>query len=229
MLPGSIFFLLTIYLFRESSKHQLNSFGRLRAALFWSSVSRHHGRMNSNRTTTTTAASASVRINRMIDCRLGCEEMGNRSGDSLPSSSSCSDSDSTEQQGRLHFGSFYLRLGAVAFGLGSMVYSGLEFGQFFELESKEQCYSFLYGFTPTSHMLFTFFQLYFIFMNSKSLIAKHRYLGKLVRQLFSFHKTFILIAMRSPRCLQTQGSFHLLNVCVFFVAIIKIVCSFSFH
>lgn len=80
-------------------------------------------------------------------------------------------------RGPLHFGSFYLRLGAVAFGIGSMIYSGLEFGQFFELESKEHCYSFLYGATPTAHMAFTFFQLYFIFMNSRALISKHNVLG----------------------------------------------------
>lgn len=35
---------------------------------------------------------------------------------------------------RTHFGSFYLRIGAVAFGIGSMIYSGLEFGQYFELD-----------------------------------------------------------------------------------------------
>lgn len=34
------------------------------------------------------------------------------------------------------FGSFYLRVGAVAFGIGSMVYSGLEFGQYFELKGE---------------------------------------------------------------------------------------------
>lgn len=78
----------------------------------------------------------------------------------------------------VHFGSFYLRLGAVAFGIGSMIYSGLEFGQFFELESKEHCYSFLYGFTPSSHMAFTFFQLYFIFMNSRMFISRHNLLGE---------------------------------------------------
>lgn len=37
---------------------------------------------------------------------------------------------------KLRLGSFYLRLGAVAFGIGSMVYSGLEFGQYFELSGK---------------------------------------------------------------------------------------------
>lgn len=31
---------------------------------------------------------------------------------------------------------------------------------------------------PTSHVCFTFFQLYFIFMNSKSLIVKHRYFAR---------------------------------------------------
>lgn len=34
-------------------------------------------------------------------------------------------------------GSFYLRVGAIAFGIGSMVYSGLEFGQYFELKGNK--------------------------------------------------------------------------------------------
>lgn len=36
-----------------------------------------------------------------------------------------------------HFGSFYLRIGAIAFGIGTMVYSGLELGQYFELSSGD--------------------------------------------------------------------------------------------
>lgn len=39
-----------------------------------------------------------------------------------------------------HFGSFYLRVGAISFGIGTMVYSGLEFGQFFELNRKKQLF-----------------------------------------------------------------------------------------
>lgn len=35
------------------------------------------------------------------------------------------------------FGSFYLRTGAIAFGIGNMVYSGLELGQYFELQGNE--------------------------------------------------------------------------------------------
>jgi len=39
---------------------------------------------------------------------------------------------------RVHqFGSFYLRIGAMAFGIGTMVYSGLEMGQYFELKSGD--------------------------------------------------------------------------------------------
>jgi len=79
---------------------------------------------------------------------------------------------------QLQRGSFYLRLGAVAFGIGSMIYSGLEFAQFFELESKEHCYNFLYGFTPGSHVAFTFIQLYFIFMNSRVIVSRHKLIGK---------------------------------------------------
>ncbi|GBM03375.1 Proton channel OtopLc [Araneus ventricosus] len=77
-----------------------------------------------------------------------------------------------------HCGSFYLRLGAVAFGIGSMIYSGLEFGQFFELEVESHCYNILYALTPSSRMAFTFIQLYFIFLNSRMAISKYRTLAR---------------------------------------------------
>lgn len=98
------------------------------------------------------------------------------------SSSDSSDSDSYDfdPSQQLQCGSFYLRVGAVAFGVGSMIYSGLEFGQFFEIDSKEHCYSLIYGLTPGSHMMFTFVQLYFIFMNSRVLIARHKLIGMFV-------------------------------------------------
>ncbi len=93
------------------------------------------------------------------------------------STDSSGDEFSNEGQ-KLQCGSFYLRLGAVAFGIGSMIYSGLEFAQFFELEMKEHCYNFLYGFTPGSHVAFTFIQLYFIFMNSRVIIGRHKLISK---------------------------------------------------
>ncbi|KAL3213244.1 hypothetical protein MRX96_035585 [Rhipicephalus microplus] len=59
-----------------------------------------------------------------------------------------------------------------AFGTGSMIYSGLEFGQFFEMESDSKCYNILFSLTPATRMAFTFFQLYFIFINSRVAINK---------------------------------------------------------
>lgn len=44
---------------------------------------------------------------------------------------------STHSRSAAGFGSFYLRVGAIAFGIGAMVYSGLEFGQYFETKCKE--------------------------------------------------------------------------------------------
>jgi hypothetical protein len=36
-----------------------------------------------------------------------------------------------------HFGSFYLRIGAIFFGIGTLVYSGLELVHYFELKSND--------------------------------------------------------------------------------------------
>lgn len=96
--------------------------------------------------------------------------------------SSCSLSTNSNHKKRVndgpHCGSFYLRLGAVAFGIGSMIYSGLEFGQFFELKKKSHCYNILYGLTPSTRMAFTFIQLYFIFLNSRMAINKFKTLAR---------------------------------------------------
>lgn len=47
-------------------------------------------------------------------------------------------SDYTVKKRTVHFGSFYLRVGAISFGIGTMVYSGLEFGQYFEM-NRNHC------------------------------------------------------------------------------------------
>lgn len=54
-----------------------------------------------------------------------------------------------------------------AFGLGTMVYNGLEFGTFFEVPPTSPCYQILQGVNPLLQMIFTFMQMYFIFMNSR--------------------------------------------------------------
>lgn len=66
-----------------------------------------------------------------------------------------------------HYGSFYLRMGAVAFGIGSMIYSGLEFGQYFELEQNTKCHNIMLALTPATRMAFIFIQMYFIFLNNE--------------------------------------------------------------
>lgn len=53
--------------------------------------------------------------------------------------------------------SFYLRLGAVAFGIGSVIHNGLEFGQFIEMKHSTQCYVDLaIILRPIIQLIFTF-------------------------------------------------------------------------
>ncbi|XP_018025126.1 uncharacterized protein LOC108680745 isoform X2 [Hyalella azteca] len=70
--------------------------------------------------------------------------------------------------------SMYLKMGAMVFGIGSMIYSGLEVGQYFDLKATAECADLLMVVSPLSRMLFTFIQMYFIFLNSRVAINKHR-------------------------------------------------------
>ncbi|KAL4703415.1 hypothetical protein ACJJTC_011204 [Scirpophaga incertulas] len=65
------------------------------------------------------------------------------------------------------YGSFYLRLGAIAFGIGSMVHSGLEFGEYFEM--TYHCRSVLSAATPALRMALTLAQMQFIFLTNKDI------------------------------------------------------------
>jgi len=53
-----------------------------------------------------------------------------------------------------------------------MVYNGLEFGAFFEVPPTSPCYQILQGVNPVLQMIFTFMQMYFIFMNSRVRISE---------------------------------------------------------
>ena len=46
-----------------------------------------------------------------------------------------------------------------AFGIGSMIYSGLEFAQYFESDPGSNCYNVLMAVTPATRMIFTFIQM----------------------------------------------------------------------
>lgn len=46
-----------------------------------------------------------------------------------------------------------------------MIYSGLEIGQYFELERNTKCHNVLVAVTPATRMAFIFIQMCFIFLN----------------------------------------------------------------
>ncbi|KAH8270987.1 hypothetical protein KR044_008421 [Drosophila immigrans] len=74
-----------------------------------------------------------------------------------------------------HFGSFYLRVGAIAFAIGTMVYSGLEFGQFFELNGHAGCHNVFVAITPICRMVLCIAQVQFIFLNTTYMdMARHK-------------------------------------------------------
>ncbi|KAF5302004.1 hypothetical protein FQR65_LT08669 [Abscondita terminalis] len=78
------------------------------------------------------------------------------------------------------YGSLYLRLGAIAFGIGSMVYSGLEFGRYFELRNNQDCLSnVLQAVNPATRMILTLVQIQFIFLNSKAIeLNRHKIVAR---------------------------------------------------
>ncbi|KAL5013432.1 hypothetical protein ScPMuIL_007702 [Solemya velum] len=78
-----------------------------------------------------------------------------------------------------HTGSFYLRLGAIAFGIGSMIHSGLLMGQNVQATGgTKHCRSSLQIITPFLQLSFTFAQLYFIFLNSKMCVNRFKTIGR---------------------------------------------------
>ncbi len=56
------------------------------------------------------------------------------------------------------------------FGIGSMIYSGIEIGMFFELNLDEEadCKNLFSVLRPVLQMTFVFVQMYFIFLNQKA-------------------------------------------------------------
>ncbi len=64
-------------------------------------------------------------------------------------------------------GSFFLRIGAIGFGLGTLIYNGMELGSFFEIPWRSHCYQVLRGINPILQAIFTFSQMYFVFMNAR--------------------------------------------------------------
>lgn len=71
-----------------------------------------------------------------------------------------------------------------------MIYNGLEFGTFFELPLDSPCYLILKGVNPVLQMVFTFMQMYFIFMNSRVSFNSNRFNSNKFNVLYFNHVTF---------------------------------------
>lgn len=76
-------------------------------------------------------------------------------------------------------GSIFLRIGCIFFGLGSMIYNGLEFGSYFEFGNKSPCHSIYLLINPLLQAIFTFLQMYFIFTYSRLMIRKFKLIARI--------------------------------------------------
>ncbi|KFB37962.1 AGAP013356-PA-like protein [Anopheles sinensis] len=72
-----------------------------------------------------------------------------------------------------HSASFYLRIGAIAFGIGSLVYSALDFGQYFELADDDQCGNALVALMPAVRMVLCVVQMQFVIVSGKDFGLDH--------------------------------------------------------
>ncbi|XP_064637942.1 proton channel OtopLc-like [Lineus longissimus] len=69
---------------------------------------------------------------------------------------------------------FYLRLGAVGFGLGSMVHSGFKISEPFENPAAMRCRSIPFFVNALLYLILVFMQTFFIFKYHKVIINKHK-------------------------------------------------------
>lgn len=67
-----------------------------------------------------------------------------------------------------------------------MIYVGLELGSFFEIPFDSPCHQILRGVNPLLQMIFTFMQMYFIFMNARVRILVFFLLSHTIRRALQF-------------------------------------------
>lgn len=101
--------------------------------------------------------------------------------------------------------SFYLKMGALVFAIGSMIYTCLEISVFIENYS---CFSVVLGIEPTFFIVFVVLQLYFVFQSSQVSpppLATHKFTGG----------NFQIVTSRSKGVLWF-GTIHLIatDICV---------------
>eukprot|EP00106_Octopus_bimaculoides_P017136 XP_014784578.1 PREDICTED: otopetrin-2-like [Octopus bimaculoides] len=69
---------------------------------------------------------------------------------------------------------FYLRLGCLAFSLGSVALDGFHIATYFETEATATCESPIFPLVYVMHLLFVFVQTFFVFKNHKLVINKSK-------------------------------------------------------
>ena len=108
-----------------------------------------------------------------------------------------------------------------AFGLGTMIYNGLELGTFFEIPWDSPCYQVLRGINPILQMVFTFSQMYFVFMNARvsKLCVVWRCYWILIFPFFFF----LQLNIHKFKFLARFGMMHMVatNLCVWMRTICK--------
>ncbi|KAK7503909.1 hypothetical protein BaRGS_00005032 [Batillaria attramentaria] len=69
---------------------------------------------------------------------------------------------------------FYLRLGCLAFSIGSVTLDGFHIASYFETENTTTCESHIFTLVYVAHLIFTFVQTFFLFKNHKLVIDKNK-------------------------------------------------------
>ncbi|XP_057656380.1 proton channel OtopLc-like [Diorhabda carinulata] len=77
-----------------------------------------------------------------------------------------------KKQSYIRYGSFYYRMGIIGFGVGSLIYATLRFGEYFEYDSNENCASILRAVKPATRVAFILLQMLFIFSFSNFLAVQ---------------------------------------------------------
>ncbi|XP_045479133.1 proton channel OtopLc-like [Harmonia axyridis] len=88
--------------------------------------------------------------------RLSLHEMQS----SVPLSFESAESENINQPVR--YGSFYLRMGVTGFGMGSVIYSGFQFAQYFEYSTENDCGHPVKAIKPGLRIIFVLMQIFFV-------------------------------------------------------------------
>ncbi|XP_018565130.1 uncharacterized protein LOC108906385 [Anoplophora glabripennis] len=74
-----------------------------------------------------------------------------------------------KRNSHVRYGSFYFRMGVTGFGIGSVIYSALQFGEYWELSSEGDCDNLLKAIKPMLRIVFVLMEMLFIFSHTNFL------------------------------------------------------------